>query len=200
MDGHFLTKMTDMFHWIRLAIIKGEGGLMKSPRKTRTLYASCEGRPSNLTQCFVHGIVLKAFMGWALIFTLMAIFLITRESFTGWSSGSSPIRSIICILGWQLRVRWWVPSPYVTQLFLQFINFTLHVPFTLCMGNMAFPSRLTLASMRYMHTSLMVSPLLRICNWIVMLRSARFCLVQISIILMWANRWLVWTWLFHLQR
>ena len=98
MDGHFLTKMIDMFHWIRSAIIKGEGGLMKSPRKTCILYTSCEGRPSNLTQRFVHGIVLKAFMGWALILTLMAIFLVARESLTRWSFGSSPIRSIICIL------------------------------------------------------------------------------------------------------
>ena len=166
---------------------------MKSPRKTRTLYASCEGRPSNLTQCFIHGIVPKAFMGWALILTLMAILLVARESLTRWSSGSSPICSIICILGGQLGIRWWVPSPYATQLFLQFINFTLHVPFTLCMGNMAFSSWLTLASMHCMHTSLMVSPLLRVCNWIVMLRATRFCLVQISIILMWANRWLVRT-------
>ena len=199
MDGHFLTKMTNVFHWIRSAIIKGESRLMKSPRKTRTLYASREGRPSNLTQRFVHGIIPKASMGWALILMLMAIFLVSRESLTRWSSGSSPIRSIICILRWQLRVRWWVPSPYTTQLFLQFINFTLHVPFTLCIRNMAFPSWLTLASLRYMHTSLMVSPLLRVYNWIVMLRSTRFCLVQISIILMWANRWLVRTWLFHLQ-
>ena len=91
--------MTDVFHWIRSAITKGEGGLMKSLRKTRTLYASCEGGPSNLTQRFVHGIVPKAFMGWALILTLMAIFLVARESFTGRSSGSSPICSIIFLLG-----------------------------------------------------------------------------------------------------
>ena len=43
MDDHFLTKMTDVFHWIRSAIIKGEGWLMKLPRKARTLYASREG-------------------------------------------------------------------------------------------------------------------------------------------------------------
>ena len=60
MNGHFLTKMTDVFHWIRSAIIKGEDGLMKSLRETRTLYASHERGPSNLTQRFVHGIVPKA--------------------------------------------------------------------------------------------------------------------------------------------
>ena len=176
MNGHFLTEMTDVFHWIRSAIIKGEGRLMKSPRETRTLYVSHEKGPSNLTQCFVHGIVPKAFMGWALILTLTVIFLVARESLTGRSSGSSPICNIICLLGGQLGIRWWVPSPYATQLFLQFINFTLHVPFTLCMGNMALPSWLTLASMCCMHTSLMVSPLLRVCNWIVMLRAPWFCL------------------------
>ena len=99
MDGHFLTKMTDVFHWICSTIVKGERGLMKLSRKTRTLYASREGRPSNLTQYLVHGIIPKALMGWALILTLMAIFLVARESLIGWSSGSSPIRSIICILG-----------------------------------------------------------------------------------------------------
>ena len=43
MNGHFLTKMTDMFHWICSAIIKGECGLMKSPRETRTFYISHKG-------------------------------------------------------------------------------------------------------------------------------------------------------------
>ena len=78
---------------------------MKSQRKTLTLYGSREGRTSNLTQHFVHGIIPKAFMGWALILTLMAIFLVAREGLTGWSFGSSPICSIICILGGQLGVR-----------------------------------------------------------------------------------------------
>ena len=105
MDDHFLTKMTDVFHWIRSAIIKGEGWLMKLPRKARTLYASREGGLSNLTQRFVHDIVPKAFMGWAFILTLMAILLIARESLTGRSSGSSPICSIIYLLGGQLGVR-----------------------------------------------------------------------------------------------
>ena len=105
MNGHFLTEMTDVFHWIRSAIIKGESRLMKSPRETRTLYVSHEKGPSNLTQCFVHGIVPKAFMGWALILTLTVIFLVARESLTGRSSGSSPICSIICILGGQLEIR-----------------------------------------------------------------------------------------------
>ena len=153
---------------------------MKSPRETRTLYASRERRSSNLTQCFVHGIVPKAFTGWALILMLMTIFLIARESLTGRSSGSSPICSIICLLGGQLGISWWVPSPCATQLFLQFINFTLHVPFTLCMGDVALPSWLTLTGMRGMHASFMISPLLRVCNQIFMLRAPRFCLVQLA--------------------
>ena len=79
-------------------------------------------------------------------------------------------------------------------------NLTLHVSFVLCMGDMALPSWLTLASMCCMHTSLMISPLLRVYDWIVMLRDPRFCLVRISIILVWANHRLVRTWLFHFQR
>ena len=70
MDGHFLTKMTNVFHWIHSTIVKGERGLMKSSRKTRILYASREGRPSNLTQYLVHGIIPKAFMGWLLFLRL----------------------------------------------------------------------------------------------------------------------------------
>lgn len=193
MNGHFLTKMTNMFHWIHSAIIKGEYGLMKSPRETRIFYISRERGLSNLTQRLVDGIVPKAFMGWALILAPMAIFLVTSESFTGRSSGSSPVCSIICLLGRQLGFRWWAPSPCAMQIFLQPVNFTLHVSFILCMGDVALSSWLTFTSMCCMHTSLMTSPLLRVFNWIVMLRAPRFCLVQISVILMWANRQLVRT-------
>ena len=200
MNGHLLTKMTDVFHWIHSTIIKGEGGLVKSPKEARPLYASCERGPSNLILCFVHGIISKALMGWALILTLMAIFLFARKSFTGWSSRSSPVRGIICLLGRQLGIRWGAPSPCTMQLLLQLINLTLHVSFILCMGDMALPSWLTLASMCCMRTSFMISPLLRVYDWIVMLRALRFYLVRINIILVWANRRLVWTWLFYLQR
>ena len=166
---------------------------MKLLRETHTLYASRERGPSNLTQRFVHGIVPKAFMGRTLILTPMVIFLVTRESLTRQSSGSSPICSIICLLGRQLRVRWWAPSPCATKLLLQLINFTLHVSFILCMGDMALPSWLTFAGMRCMHTSLMISFLLKVYNGIIMLRAPRFCLVQISIILMWTYRRLMRT-------
>ena len=198
MNSHFLTKMTDMFHWIRSAIIKGECGLMKSPRETRTFYISHERGLSNLTQRLVHGIVSKAFMGRALILVPIGIFLITRKSLIGRSFGSSPICSIICLLGRQLEVRWWAPSPCATQLILQLINFTLHVSFILCIGDVALPSWLNFAGMHCMHTSLIISLLLKVYNGIVMLRAPRFCLVQISIILMWTYRQLVQT-SFHLQ-
>ena len=105
MNNHFLIKMTDMLHRIRSAIIKGEYGLMESPRETRTFYTSRERGLSNLTQRLIQGIVPKAFMDWALILTSMVIFLVTRESLTRWSSRSSPICSIICLLERQLGVR-----------------------------------------------------------------------------------------------
>ena len=95
-------------------------------------------------------------MGWALILTLMAIFLVARESFTGWSSGSSSVRGIVCLLRRQLGIRWRAPLPCATQLLLQLVNLTLHVSFILCMGDK------TLASMRCMRTSLMIFPLLRV--------------------------------------
>ena len=138
-------------------------------------------------------------MGWAFIPAPMVIFLVTGESLTGRSSGSSSICSIICLLRRQLGVRWWVPSPCAAQFLLQLINFTLHVSFILCMGNMALPSRLTFAGMRCVHTPLVISPLLKVYKRIVMLRTTWFFLVQISILLMWTHRCLVRTWLFHLQ-
>ena len=185
MNGHFLAKMIDMFHWIHSAIIKGERGLMKSSRETRLFYISSERGLSNLTQRLIHGIVPKAFMRRALILAPMAIFLVTIESLTRRSSGSSPICGIICLLGRQLGVRWWAPSPYVTQLLFQLINFTLHVSFILCIGDVALPSWLNFTGMRCIHTSLMISLLLKVYNGIVMLRAPQFYLVQISIILMW---------------
>ena len=45
MNDHLLIKMTDVLHWIRPTIIKGEGWLMKSSREARTLYVSCERGP-----------------------------------------------------------------------------------------------------------------------------------------------------------
>ena len=138
-------------------------------------------------------------MGWALILMLMAIFLVARESFTRQSSRSSLVRGIICLFGRRLGIRWWAPSPCATQLLLQLVNLTLHVSFILCMGDMALPSWLTLTSMCCLHTSFMISPLLRVYDWIITLRTPWFCLVRINIILMWANRRLVRTLLFHFQ-
>ena len=123
-------------------------------------------------------------MHWALILVLMAtIFLVARESFTGRSSRSSLVRSIICLLGRRLGLRWWAPSPCATQLLLQLVNLTLHVSFILCMGDMALPSWLTFTSMCCLHTSFMISPLLRIYDRIIMLRIPWFRLVRINITL-----------------
>ena len=147
---------------------------MKSLRETRTFYISRERGLNHLTQRLVHGIVPKAFMERAPILAPMAIFLITRESLTRRSSGSLPICSIICLLGRQLGVRWWAPSLCATQFLLQLINFMLHVSFILCMGDVALPLWLTFAGVHCMHTSLMISPLLRVYNGIVMLRAPDF--------------------------
>ena len=127
------------------------------------------------------------------------MFLIAKKSFTGWSPGPSPVRGIICLLRGQFGIRWGVPSPCAMQLLLQLTNLTLHVPFIFCIGDMSLPSWLTLASTSCMRTSFMISPLLRVYDWVVMLRAPRFCLVRINIILMWVDRRLVRTWLFHFQ-
>ena len=144
---------------------------MKSLRKARILYPLCERRRSNLIWRFVHGLVSKALMSWALILALMAIFLVARESFTGRSFGSSLVCDIIYLLERRLGIRWWAPSPCATQLLLQLVNLTLHVSFILYMGDMALPSWLTLASMCRLHTSFVISPLLRVYDWIITLRT-----------------------------
>ena len=198
MNGHFLSKMANMLHWICSNIIKREGRLIKSPRKACTLYPPCERRFSNLVQRFVHGLISKALARWTLILTPMAtVFLVTWESFAGWSSGSLPVRGIFCILRRRLRPKQWLPSPCATQLFLQFVNLTLHVSLILCMGDMTFPTRLTPISVRGLPTSFMISPLLRVHHWVIMLWTSWFRLVRTIITLMWPDCRLMRTWFFH---
>ena len=170
MNGHFLIKMANVLHRIYSTIIKREGRLIKSPRKACTLYFPCKRQFSNLVQRFVHGLVSKALVRWTLVLMPMAtVFLVAWESFAGWSSGSLPVRGIFCILRRRLRSKWWSPSPCATQLLLQFINLTLHVSLILCMGDMTFPTRLTLISVCGFPISPMISPLLRVHHWVIIL-------------------------------
>ena len=92
----------------------------------------------------------------------MAILLIAGKGFTARSSRSSSISSIICLVRGQLGVGRWMSSPCVAQFFLQFINFTLHVSIILCMRNMALPSRLASTGISCVHTSFMISPMLKV--------------------------------------
>ena len=188
MNGHFFIKMTDMLHLISPIIIKRESRLIKSSRKARTLYLLCERWFRNLVQHFVHGFVSKVFMRWAFILTPMAtILLVARESFTGRSFGPLPVRGIICILGRGFRLKYWAPSLCAMQLLLQFVNLTLHVSLILCMGDMTSSTRLTPISMRCLHTSFTISPLLRVYNWVITLGTPWFRLVRIIITLMWSD-------------
>ena len=99
MNGHFLIKMANMLHRICLTIIKKEDWLIKSPRKACTLNSPCERRFSYLAQRFIHGLVSKALVQCTFALTPMAtVFLVAEESFTRWSSGSLPVRDILCIL------------------------------------------------------------------------------------------------------
>ena len=200
MNGHFLIKMANMLHRIRPTIIKRESRLIKSPRKACTLYPPCERQFSNLVQRFVHGFVSKALVRWTLILTPMAtIFFVARESFAGWSSGSLPVRGVFYILRRRLGPKRWSPSPCAMQLLFQFVNLTLHVSLILCMGDMTFPTRLTPTSMHGLHTSFMISPLLRVHNWVITLGTPWFRLVRTIITLMWTDRQLMRTWFFHFQ-
>ena len=200
MKGHFLIKMTDMLHRIRLTIIKRESRLIKSPRKAHTLYPPCERRFSNLVQRFIHGFVSKALVCWALILMPMAtILLVARESFTGRSSWLSLVHGIICLLGRRFGLRRWAPSPCAMQLLFQLVNLTLHFSFILCMRDMALPPWLILTSVCSLYTSFTISPLLRIYNRIITLRTPWLCLVRVNITLMRPDRRLVRIWLFHFQ-
>ena len=112
MNDHSLIKMADMLHRICPTIIKRESRLIKSPRKACTLYPPYERRFNNLVQRFVHGFVSKALMRWTLILTPMTtIFLVSRESFAGWSSRSLPVCGVFCILRRRLGPKRWAPSP-----------------------------------------------------------------------------------------
>ena len=170
MNGHLLIKVTNMFYWIWSTGIKGENGLMKSPRKAHIFYISRERWLRNLTQRLVHDIVPQAFAGRALIPASTAILLVVGKSLTGRSSRSSSISSIICLFKGQLEIGLWISSPCAAQFFLQFINFTLHVSIIPCIGNMVLPSRLASTGMSCVRTSLMISPMLKVYKWIAMLR------------------------------
>ena len=78
-----------------LTIINGERGLMKSSRKSRIFYISCEGWLRNLTQYFVHGIVPQAFARRNFVPTSMVVLLFIGKGLVGWSSGSPSITSTI---------------------------------------------------------------------------------------------------------
>ena len=200
MNGHFLIKMADMLHQIRPTIIKRESRLIKSSRKACSLYPPCKRRFCNLVQRFVHGLVSEAPVQWTLILTpVAAVFLVARESFAGWSSRSLPVRGVFCIFRRSLRPRRWSPSPCTTQLLLQFVNLMLHVSLIFCMGDMTFPTRLTPISMRGLHTSFMISSLLKVRNWVITLGTPWFHPVRTIITLMWPDCRLMRTWFFHFQ-
>ena len=188
MNGHFFIKMADMLHRIRPTIIKRESRLIKSSRKACTLYPPCKRRFHNLVQRFVHGLVSKALVRWTLILTPIAtVFLVAWESFAGWSSRSLPVRGVFCFFRRRLRPKRWSPSSCATQLLLQFVNLMLHVSLILCMGDMTFPTWLTPINMCGLHTSFMISPLLRVHDWVIMLGTPWFRLVRTIITLMWPN-------------
>ena len=95
MNDHFLIKMANVLHQICPTIIKGEGWLVEPPRKACTLDPLCERRFSDLAQCFIHGLVSKALIRCTFsLMPIVTVFLVAGESFTGWSSGSLPVRVI----------------------------------------------------------------------------------------------------------
>ena len=146
-----------MFYWICSTIINGKHGLMESPRKTFTFYVSCEGWFRYLTQRLVHGIIPQAFARRALVSTSMVVLLVLRKILARQNSGSPSVTSTICLLRGRLRAGRRMSSPSVTQFPLQFIYFTLHVSIILCMGDMAFPSRLIFTGISCMLTSFTTS-------------------------------------------
>ena len=85
------------------------------------------------------------------------------------SSGSPSITSTICLFEGRLGARRGTSSPSVTQLSYQLVNFTLHVPVILCMGDMTLPSRLTFAGMSCSYTSLTALSLFEAPMWVAML-------------------------------
>ena len=104
MNDHFLIKVANVLHRICPTITKGKGWLVEPPRKACTLNPSGERRSSDLAQRFIHGLVSKALMRCTFsLMPIVTVFLVAGESFTGWSSGSLPVRVILCILRRRLR-------------------------------------------------------------------------------------------------
>ena len=108
-------------------------------------------------------------------------------------SGSPSITSTICLF----EAGWRTSSSSVTQISFQFINFTLHVPVILYIGDMTLPSRLAFAGMSCTHTSPTVLSPLEAPVRIATLGTPRLCLVLISVYLVQPCCCVVWTYFLH---
>ena len=83
------------------------------------------------------------------------------------------------------------------QLSFQLINFTLHVPVILYIGDMTLPSRLAFAGMSCTHTSPTVLSPLEAPVRIATLGTPQLCLVLISVYLVQPCCYVVWTYFLH---
>ena len=173
---------------------------MESLRKIRIFYVPCEGWFGNLAQRFVHGVVPQAPARRASVPMSMAVLLFIGKCLTRRSSGSPPITSSICLLGWWFGARWGTFSPGMVQLSLQLVNLTLKVPVIFCMGNMTLPTRATFGSMSCAHTPLTTFPLFGTPVRITMLGAPWLCLVWVGIFLMWSCCVAIWTYFLHHER
>ena len=104
-DSHPLVEMAHMFYKIRMTIVNGERGLMKSMRKFCPLYLMRERWFGDLIQRLAHSIFSQAFTKRALVSSLVVVLFIVRERLALWSSWPLPITSISFIIKGDVRTR-----------------------------------------------------------------------------------------------
>ena len=100
----------------------------------------------------------------------MVILLVAGKGFTARSSRSSSISSIICLVRGQLGVGRWMSSPCAAQFFFQFINFTFAFLYHSLHGKHDFSLKTGFYWYSCVHTSFMISLMLKVYKRIAMLR------------------------------
>ena len=188
-----------MLHGVCIAVIKGEGWLLESPRECSPFYVACERWFRELIQCPAHGIVSQAPRRWASAFAPLVMLFFMRECLSWRGSRSLPIVIIAFTIEGQVKVRMRLPSLCMAQFSLQVVYLSLHGLFViLSLGYVIAHTRMAYASLSGVYTSLskpsilFISITLRVWKVTLLLGSSRFWLMGACSMKAWSyHAWLL---------
>ena len=188
-----------MLHGVCIAIIKGEGWLLESPRERSPFYAACERWFRELIQCPTYGIVSQAPRRWASTFAPLVMLFFMREGLAWRGSRSLPIVIIAFIVEGQVTVRKRSPSLCMAQFSLQVVYLSLHGLFVILpLGYVIAYTKMASTSLSGVYTPLskpsilFVSITLRVGKVTLLLGSSRFRLIGACSMRAWSyHAWLL---------